>query len=327
MLQQTRVDQVVDYYHRFLERFPTLEDLADASVDDVLRVWEGLGYYGRARNLLKGAKQAYRRYGDVPDDHSALLDLPGVGPYTAAAVASIAFGLPFAVLDGNVIRVLARLFAIEDDTRSSATRNLLFSLAEAILPEDAPGDHNQAIMELGATVCIPRDPNCRVCPLRTCCLAHSTGKTKILPFRSRKPAIPHVNVVVGLLSDSRQRYLVTRRPYDAMLGGLWEFPGGKQESGESLEETLVREIDEELGISVRVGDHVFKTKHTYTHFRITLHAFRCNILKGAPIARNGMPVKWISTEEMSDFAFPRANRKLIAHLHKLTMLSGSMSQG
>lgn len=314
MLQQTRVDQARAYFERFMSRFPSLESLAKASIDEVLKVWEGLGYYARARNLHRAAQTAYAEYGKVPDTYEALIALPGIGPYTASAIASIAFDLPHAVLDGNVIRVLSRVFNVREDVRTPQTRRRLQKLAESLLDREAPGDHNQALMELGALVCTPTKPDCGRCPLKPDCAGLATNAISLLPFKSRRPRVPHHDVVVGLIRDRHGRYLITKRPTDAMLGGLWEFPGGKREENESLRDALKREMKEELNVHVSVGNEAFHIRHAYTHFRITLHAFCCRIDSGSPGTTNGMPLAWVHATDMDDYAFPRASRKLIEYL-------------
>lgn len=312
MLQQTRVDQATPYFERFLQAFPTVADLARADLDEVLKMWEGLGYYSRARNLHNAAKQIVEEFeGRLPEDEPAIRSLPGVGPYTSAAVLSIAFNKPLAVLDGNVIRVLSRVFAVEQDVRSSATRKALQTVADALLATNRPGDFNEALMELGATICTPKTPDCKRCPLMPMCAAFATGSPEAYPVASKKKPTPHYNIAVGVVRDSDGRLLVQKRPENTMLGGLWEFPGGKQEPDESLQETCSRELKEELGIDVDVGTEIAKIKHAYSHFSITLHAFECTLHAGEPVHHTGQEIKWVGLQELGDLAFPRASGKLI----------------
>lgn len=312
MLQQTRVDQARPYFERFVAAFPTVKSLATAELDEVLKRWEGLGYYSRARNLHRAAKQILKEHrGQFPDGETAIRGLPGVGPYTAAAVLSIAFDKPFAVLDGNVIRVLSRVFAVEHDVRLSSTKRALHSVADALLDRTRPGAFNEALMELGAMVCTPKSPRCDRCPLRLDCAAFAAGKPEAFPVASKKKQTPHYKIAVGIITDSSGRVLVQKRPEDAMLGGLWEFPGGKQESNETLKQTCARELQEELGIDVKVGAEIVQIKHAYSHFSITLHAFECVILSGEPAHRADHPIRFVRLEELSDLAFPRANARLI----------------
>ena len=315
MLQQTRVDQARPYFERFAAAFPTVEALAAADLDDVLRLWEGLGYYSRARNLHRAARRVVEEFGGVvPDTEAAIRSLPGVGAYTAAAVLSLAYGVPLAVLDGNVIRVLARVFAVEDDVSSARTRRRLQHLADALLDPDAPGRSNEAVMEPGATVCTPKAPDCPRCPLRAVCAAFASGEPERYPVSKKKVPVPHHDVAVGVIEDEAGRVLVQQRPTDAMLGGLWEFPGGKAEPGEPLADVCRRELREELGVEVEVGRPVARIAHAYSHFKITLHAFRCRIVAGEPVHHTAQPMRWVAVEDLGGLAFPRASRRLIEAL-------------
>lgn len=315
MLQQTRVETATPYFRRFTEAFPTIRALAEADLDSVLKRWEGLGYYSRARNLHRAARLVADEHGGaVPSDPEAFRALPGVGPYTAAAVLSLAFGEPLAVLDGNVIRVLARVFAVEADSKAGSTRAALQALADRLLDTRAPGRWNEAVMELGATICTPRAPACPRCPLRDVCRARVSGDPEAYPVTSKARPVPHHAIAVGVVTDEAGRLLIQRRPEDAMLGGLWEFPGGKQEPGEALDETCRREIREEVGLDVEVGPLIARVDHAYSHFRITMHAFRCRPRGGTLVSASGEPVQWVLPEALDGFAFPRANRRVIEAL-------------
>ncbi|WP_412063148.1 A/G-specific adenine glycosylase [Rubrivirga sp. IMCC45206] len=317
MLQQTRVDTATPYFRRFIARFPDVATLAAAPIDDVLKLWEGLGYYSRARNLHRAAGVVVAEHdGVIPSDSDAFRALPGVGPYTAAAVLSLSFDTPLAVLDGNVIRVLARVFAVEADARAGKTRAALQRLADKLLDRERPGRWNEAVMELGATLCTPRQPACPRCPLRPVCRAAATGQPEAFPVVSKRKAVPHHTIAAGLVFDAAGRVLIQRRPEDAMLGGLWEFPGGKVEAGESIEEACSREIAEELGIRVEVGRPVAIVDHAYSHFQITMHALRCTHLSGEPSTETGEPWAWVSVADLDDYAFPRANRHVIEALRE-----------
>ena len=318
MLQQTRVDTVRDYYPHFLEAFPTVEALAAADRDTVLKYWEGLGFYARARHLHEAAQTVVDAHdGTVPDTMDAIKELKGIGPYTAAAVLSIAYEKPHAVLDGNVTRVLSRVFAVEEDATTTAAQNALRALANDLLAPDRPGDFNQAMMELGALVCTPSTPLCDRCPLQDVCQAHAAGTEEDYPITPESTPVPHHDIAVGLVfDDHRNRLLIQRRPDDGLLGGLWEFPGGKQEDGESMETACRREVREELGIEVAVEEAFYTLSHAYSHFKITLHAFRCRIEDGTPEAREDQPFQWVGLDELDDYAFPRANRRLIEELER-----------
>lgn len=312
MLQQTRVDTAAPYFLRFVEAFPTVSELAAAPVDDVLKLWEGLGYYSRARNLHRAAQQVVSDHDAViPDSEDAFRALPGVGPYTAAAVLSLAFDRPLAVLDGNVIRVLARVFAVDADVKQGTTRRRLQETINALLDPGNPGRFNESVMELGATVCTPRRPACGRCPLHSICAASAGGDPEAYPIARKAKPVPHHTIVVGLIRDEEGLLLIQRRPEDAMLGGLWEFPGGKTEPGEPLGEACRREILEETGLEVRVGSEVARVQHAYSHFRITMHAFECTPVGGELSSETGEPQRWVEPSELDNYAFPRANRRVL----------------
>jgi A/G-specific adenine glycosylase len=315
MLQQTQVATVIPYYHRFLERFPTLAALAAASPDEVLKAWEGLGYYARARNLHRAAVEIVeRRSGRFPTTYAELRTLPGFGDYTAGAVASIAFGEAVPAVDGNVKRVLARLFAAREEVgRGSATRQLR-EIAAALVDPDSPGDWTQALIELGATVCIPQTPKCLLCPLNDLCQARLQRLERELPVKPVKKILPHYDVTAAVIRE-QGKILIAQRPPEGMLGSLWEFPGGKVENGETLAEALRREIREELGLEIAVGEPIVAVKHSYTHFKITLYAFACRLIAGRPQALGVADWRWVRPDELDTFAFPRTDRKIIAALH------------
>jgi len=317
MLQQTQVVTVTPYYQRFLERFPTVEALAAAPLEDVLKAWEGLGYYARARNLHKAAIEIVENRGSqFPGSYAELQTLPGFGEYTAGAVASIAFAEAVPAIDGNVRRVLARLFAIEVDVSRGQGAQQLKAIATAMVDPERPGDWTQALMELGATICLPRSPRCLVCPANDLCEGRLRGIEARLPLRPAKKALPHYQVVAAVIYEG-DKILIAQRPLNGMLGGLWEFPGGKQEAGESLPECLRREIKEELGLEIEVGPPVVTVQHSYTHFKITLHAFYCRIVKGAPQPLAVADWRWTTLAEIDQFPFPRTDLKIIEALRKL----------
>ncbi len=314
MLQQTRVESVLPYYERFTKTFPRVGDLAAASLDRVLKLWEGLGYYSRARNLHRAAKLvAAERGGRFPRTADALQELPGIGRYTAGAIASIAFGERAPVLDGNVRRVLARLFDIETSIDELATLRTLWAIVEMLVPPGAPGDFNQSLMELGARVCTPRRPECDRCPVRKHCAARAIGRAEKLPLRRPKKKVPHHEIVAAALRKNG-RYLLGRRPPKGLLGGLWEFPGGKVADGETHEEALRRELREELGIDARVGPRLATVDHAYTHFKITLSVYACESIGGRPRANFHTALKWVFRAHFDRYAFPAANLKFLDRL-------------
>lgn len=315
MLQQTQVDQAMPYYHRFMERFPSVYDLAKADQQEVLKVWEGLGYYSRARNLHHAAKTIVDDFdGEIPTEWNEITALKGIGPYTASAILSIAFDQPYAVVDGNVLRVLTRYYGIEKDVRSSRTKNEIQGLADGLIDPDRPGDFNQALMELGATLCVPVNPDCERCPVGEECVAYKTLKTDAIPYKSPAGEKPHHQIGVGIIKNDRDEVLIALRPDDVMLGGLWEFPGGKQKENETIEETVVRELREELGVELEIHRPLMKLDHAYSHFKITLHAYMCELRAGEPKAKSSRKIRWVPIDSLEEFPFPKANRKLTEKL-------------
>lgn len=314
MLQQTQVATVIPYYERFLAQFPTVESLANAKLDAVLKAWEGAGYYARARNLHRAAKEIITRFGGkLPSTVDELLLLPGIGRYTAGAIASIAFKRDAPIVDGNVARVLCRYFNIKHDPKNGATQKELWTLAENLLPRGNASEFNQGLMELGATLCTPRKPQCGACPLNRTCEARRLGLQNKLPAKSQKKKLPHHEIAVGVIWK-RGKILIAKRFDKDLLGGLWEFPGGHCEKNESLQACIRREVKEELGIRVKVEKEFAIVDHAYSHFSITMHAFHCCWVSGRPRAIGCAALKWISPRTLDDYAFPKANRKVIAML-------------
>ncbi|UCC63922.1 MAG: A/G-specific adenine glycosylase [Anaerolineae bacterium] len=316
MLQQTQVATAIPYYERFLARLPTVGALAATSLDEVLKLWEGLGYYARARNLHAAARKVVTEFGgQVPDTMADLRSLPGVGRYTAGAILSIAYGQDVPALDGNARRVLSRLFAVEEDVTRGAGQRRLWALAEDLLPLDRAGDLNQALMDLGATLCTPRAPLCKECPLAESCHAHRLGQEERFPVRRPRRPLPHYEIAAGVIWNGQGQFLIAQRRLDGMLGGLWEFPGGKREPGETLKDCLRRELAEELDVEVAVGAPLTVVQHAYTHFRITMHAFHCRIVSGQPRALGCADWQWIALDDVPRFAFSAADHQIIAALH------------
>lgn len=312
MLQQTRVDQAIPYFRRFLRRFPSLRALAAAPRDDVLKHWEGLGYYARARHAHETARLLVREQGGrFPRTVEGLRALPGIGPYTAAAIGSLAYGLDAAVLDGNVMRVLARLMASPLPPNRPAARRQFQAWADALLPPGRAGQYNEAMMELGATVCTPHAPDCARCPLGIVCRARAGGNPERFPVRDQRRAIPHRHVGAGIIVDDRNRVLLAQRPAAGMLGGLWEFPGGGVEPGETVPQCIVRELREELGIAVRVGPHLKTVRHAFSHFTMDLHGYWVRVDTGRARPLQCDAVRWVARHQLRRYAFPRADLHLL----------------
>ena len=311
MLQQTRVSTVLPYYTRFLRRLPTVESLARARLDTILKLWEGLGYYSRARNLHRAAKEVVERFdGQFPQTAAELLTLPGIGRYTAGAIASTAFDERVPIVDGNIERVLCRVFRIRGNPKDSVVQKKLWSIADDLVPMNKPGLFNQALMEIGAEVCTPRNPQCEDCPLSRACRARLHNEQLSLPQRRPKKPLPSHTVVVGVICKAG-RILIDKRKPDGLLGGLWEFPGGKKESGESLQGALRREVHEELAVTIRVERPLPVVDHAYSHFRVRIHAFECTYVSGKPRCITCTEFKWVRLQDLSRYAFPAANHKII----------------
>ncbi len=314
MLQQTRVATVIPYYERFIKTFPTVESLAKAKNNRLMKAWEGLGYYARARHLREAARQIVAQHnGNIPTSRQELLALPGFGAYTAASVASFAFHEDCAAVDGNVMRVLARLFAIESDTRKPAARQEFQRLADGLLPKGKAAAFNEAMMELGALICKPKNPDCPICPVRRYCRAYREGRVNELPRRSAKPQTPHHHIAIGVIYKA-DKILIALRPSEGLLGNLWEFPGGKCKADESLAECCRREVLEETGLTVEVGERFSIVRHSYSHFRITLHAFLCHYVSGTAKAKSSQQIRWVKLSALNEYAFPKANKKIIEDL-------------
>ena len=316
MLQQTRVETVIDYFNRWMQTFPDIQKLANSSEQDVLKQWEGLGYYSRARNIHKTARILQKDYsGRLPADPHKLQKLPGIGRYTAAAITSIAFGMDQAALDGNIRRVLSRIFDVSLPIRTPESEKLFWELADQNLPAGQAGDYNQALMDLGSSICLPSKPKCLICPLQKYCLAFERGVQEQRPVMPEKKPIPHYIVVAAILQRN-QLYLLAQRPAKGLLGGLWEFPGGKLEAGETLPVALEREIMEELGSKIAIGEHFGEYQHAYTHFRITLHAFLCSLIEGEPQAIEASQIVWVRLEQLSDYPMGKVDRMISDQLSK-----------
>ncbi|KPK90398.1 MAG: hypothetical protein AMJ88_16190 [Anaerolineae bacterium SM23_ 63] len=310
MLQQTRVETVIPYYSRWMERFPTVEALAAASRDEVLGTWEGLGYYRRAHNLHQAAHMLVTEYGGkLPGEVDKLRRLPGIGPYTAAAIAAIAFNRDVVALDGNLRRVISRLIDLPIDPRSPEGESQLRSWALGELPSGRSSTFNQALMDLGAMVCVPRIPDCVTCPLAQFCLAFQRDVQDARPVRTQRRPIPHITAAAAVLRRGEQVF-IGRRPEGVLLGGLWEFPGGRLEPGESLETCLRREIGEELSVEVEVSAKLGIFNHTYTHFHVTVHAFECELKGEEPQALEHSEVRWVSPENLEEYPMGKVDRAI-----------------
>jgi A/G-specific adenine glycosylase len=304
MLQQTQVATVIPYYQRFLKSFPTLHHLAKSDLSKVLKIWEGLGYYSRARNLHRASKIILNHFkGKIPDHLKDLLGLPGIGKYTAGAILSIAYNKEAPILDGNVKRVLSRLFAVPEDPKK--TEAILWKISESLIPKGRSNSFNQAIMDLGAMICTPKDPLCHNCPLHRYCKAKASGNPERYPSRGVKKGIPHIEAISGvILRDGK--VLLNQRPPKGLLGGLWEFPNWRNEESGRLRFglRLRNYIKKEMGMNVEVKESFGPFKQTFTHFKLTLHVFRCYALD------KGNKGKWVAVRNLHLLPMSRVHRRI-----------------
>jgi A/G-specific adenine glycosylase len=314
MLQQTRAQTVVPFFQRWMESFPTIEAVAVAEREQVLAHWEGLGYYRRAHNLHQAAQRVMSEHGgELPSDEAALERLPGIGRYTAAAIAAFAFDFDTLALDGNLRRVLSRLIDLEIDTRTQGGEKRLREAGLTILPKGRAADFNQAMMDLGALVCVPVEPSCSKCPIEAHCLASERGVQEQRPVRRPKARIPHYMVAAAVLRRDG-KVLIGRRPEGKLLGGLWEFPGGRMEPGESLEVCLRREMIEELGVETQMLAQLGSYDHAYTHFRVTVVAFESRLVRGEPSALEHTEIRWEDVDRLGQYPMGKVDRSIAKDL-------------
>jgi len=321
MLQQTQLQVVLPYWQRWMAAFPSVDALAAAEEHDVLLLWQGLGYYYRARRLLAGARQMQEQASPWPKDLERWLALPGISRSTAGSILSSAFNQPFAILDGNVKRVLARLIACERPPSRELKR--FWALSEALLDPARPRDFNQALMDLGATVCTPRNPSCGQCPWQVQCAAYAAGDPAAFPVTDAPRQLPFQVIGVGVVRNAAGQVLIDQRLNEGLLGGLWEFPGGKQEPGEPIESTIVRELQEELAIEAEVGEELITLEHAYSHKRLRFVVHLCRWISGEPQPLASQQVRWVEPSELGDYPFPAANARIIAALLERLQAEGS----
>lgn len=335
MLQQTRVEAVIPYFEKWMRLFPGVRALAAASEQEVLHAWEGLGYYSRARNLHKAAKIVVERYdGEIPRDLEALRMLPGIGRYTLGAIASMAFGMDVAALDGNIKRVYARIFDIDEPVDSLAGEKILWQIADENLPKGQAGDYNQALMDLGATICLPRRPRCLICPVMELCQARQKGTQELRPVKSPKRDVPHFVHAAGVILRRVGRaaspqgdnlpdaeVLLAKRPSNGLLGGMWEFPNGRVDADPARELAKVLKTGYNLRLRVKRGRRgqsqaaLAVVHHGYTHFSVTVHAFYCELI-AMPGDTN---LTWVSLKELNDFPMGKIDRQIAQKIKELQL--------
>ena len=307
MLQQTRVETVIPYFEKWMRLFPDIQALAGASEHDVLNAWEGLGYYSRARNLHRAAKLVVDQYdGNIPRDLTELRKLPGIGRYTLGAIASIAFGMDVSALDGNIKRVYARIFDIEEPVDSTTGEKLLWELADKYLPKGHAGDYNQALMDLGATICVPKNPRCLICPVMKLCQARQNGTQDQRPVKKLKKEVPHYVNAAGVVIE-RKRVLLAQRPSQGLLASMWEFPNGRVNGDPA--KGLSKALKTEYNLSLRVKrgqDSLGIVQHGYSHFSVTVHVFPCELISRP----KGTNLKWVALKEMENYPMGRIDRQI-----------------
>ena len=314
MLQQTQVKTVIPYYNSWLSRFPNIKSVAEANMDVLLKLWEGLGYYARVRNFHSACNIVINKYnGKVPNSSKQLSALPGVGPYISGAIMSIAFNRPIPAIDTNVFRVISRFNGIGGsllENKKGVTRIL-----SNIICNLRPGDFNQALMDLGREICTPKNPACNICPIMIFCDAAVNNSVDKYPVRAKSKKKPHYRIAAGIIWKKNQ-ILVAKRKESGLLGGLWEFPGGKIKTDETAVKCIIREVREELGVCVRPGAFLKQINHVYSHFSITLDAYHCDYLGGVPEALGCADWRWIFPGQIADLPFPRANHKLFDQIYE-----------
>tara|TARA_Y100000768_G_scaffold219083_1_gene165162 strand:+ start:6244 stop:7296 length:1053 start_codon:yes stop_codon:yes gene_type:complete len=310
MLQQTQVNTVIPYFNKWMKRFPTIQDVAQADIDIILKYWEGLGYYSRAHNIKKSASILCQTMNAKLPKNNLLRSLPGIGDYMEGSIMSIAFNKPYPAVDGNVKRVFSR-FLCENFKSQKEIKKLKKYILKKI-HKTRPGCFNQAVMDLGREICKPSSPLCNCCPIQNKCIAYNKNLTSMYPQKIIKKKRPSFDIVVGFIVNNKNNFLITKRPQNKMLGGLWELPGGKRGKGESLRNTLIREIKEEINIDINVNQKMGVIQHSYSHMNINLHGYLCNIKKGKIRKNECVDAKWINMKQIENFTFPKASHKLFS---------------
>lgn len=313
MLQQTRVETVIPYFERFMARFPTLESLAAAPEEEVLTYWQGLGYYSRARNLQRGVREVVATYnGKVPTESPEIKGLSGIGDYTAGAILSMAYGQASPAIDGNVLRIFSRLYCLDGDIGSTKTKREVASLVSELISKERPGDFNQALMDLGAGVCVPQKPRCTNCPVTRDCLAWQRNETERFPIKRPKKQPRPVEVAVAVIKDN-DRFLLEKRPDKGLLAGMWQFPAVEQQTDQPLPAALAEKLAA-AGVIVQIGAVLSGLTHTFSHIRWMMTVYSCQLLTES--SEEEEPLKWVAASEMSQITWAGPHAKIAKLLMK-----------
>nr|WP_223703472.1 A/G-specific adenine glycosylase [Sutcliffiella deserti] len=309
MLQQTKVDTVIPYFNSFIEQFPNIESLAYAKEDKVLKAWEGLGYYSRARNLQSAVREVHERYGGiVPNNAQEISTLKGVGPYTTGAILSIAYGVPEPAVDGNVMRVLSRVLLIREDIAKAKTRKIFETVIRDLISKDNPSFFNQGLMELGAIVCTPTSPSCMLCPVQEHCRAFHEGVQRELPIKSKKKASKQVALVAGILMDEEENILIRRRPSEGLLANLWEFPNfPKLDELGTAKQQLQTFMKTEYELEVELGDFLCDIRHVFSHLVWDINVYVGRFQKQS-FQRSDLML--VPKESLKEYAFPVSHQNI-----------------
>ena len=322
MLQQTQLKVVIPYWEKWMKVFPSLTSLTEADLENVLMLWQGLGYYSRANRIHQSSKILIDFVGknkdqdpySWPNGIEQWMSLPGIGRSTAGSIISSAFDLPTPILDGNVKRILSRLLAIEEKTNKCEKK--LWECSSFLISTTSPRNFNQALMDLGAKICTPKKPSCSICPIQKICIAYTKYDPDNFPIKEMTKIKPLQEIGIGLVFNKNSELLIDQRLESSSMGGMWEFPGGKKKSEESIEKTIERELKEELGIIVKVGEKLLSFEHAYTHKRLNFTVHICEWISGDPKPLASQKLLWVPPSKLFDFPFPAANTKIISELHK-----------
>ena len=307
MLQQSQVNVVMPYYNKWMKKFPDINQLSQASLDDLLLLWQGLGYYNRVKNIFETTKIIQKNHnGKIPNDYNHLIALKGIGDYTASAILAIGFNMKAIPVDGNIKRVISRLHELSV-TQYQIT--VIKEWAKEYISDSNPRDSVQSLMDLGREICKPKNPNCSICPVNTHCLSYKNRTTYLYPLKKEHKKIPQYNVIVGLIKKNN-KFLISKRLKHKLLGGLWELPGGKIQKGESEIKCLKREIKEELDITVDIIKKLGIVNHQYSHFKINITLYECHYKLGMAKALESDEIQWITKNQKNQFAFPSSTHKL-----------------